>query len=499
MRLKKKFYIFTFLLAFLLIGCGGYYFYNQNNNQQQKTSQDISPDKYFKLKRGNLIIGIRQAGFINSKKKHKLAFEPHISTKLLWIIDENSKVKSGDILAKFEAESLNETIDDLKINIDNLEKELAIALEEKKILVSTNKSSIKEAMDKVTEASDSFRKYRKFERKKQRDSLTLAVSTAESNYEDAQENYEDKVQEIEEESSTDADTLEENEDELEELLQKRDDAKNTWKNSQLDLKVFKRYTHPNKMTTLQNSLDQAKLQLNKVKIQTASQVLQKRKSINNLQIRLRKYKEKLKKYLGYIEKMQLYSPVDGVVIYGDPDRRWGNPEIKLGMDIRRKQVLLTIPDMSELIVEFDLPEQYRSKVRLNDKVVVSPESLPGVRVNGRLSKISQLPVNQIHWDRNSPKIYKSQVALNRQNKRLVSGMSVQLEVITEILRNTLFIPIESVREEGGKFFVYKRSGFKAIRQSITIGKANDNFVQVLSGLQEGDIVYLYKPFQKKSE
>jgi len=200
-----------------------------------------------------------------------------------------------------------------------------------------------------------------------------------------------------------------------------------------------------------------------------------------------------------VEQMQLYTPVDGVVIYGDPDRRWGNPEIKLGMDIRRKQVLLTIPDMSELIVEFDLPEQYRSKVRLGDKVIVSPESLPGVKVNGKLSQVSQLPVNQIHWDNNSPKIYKSQITLNRQNNRLVSGMSVQLEVITEVLHNVLFIPIEAVREEGGKFFVYKRSGIKAVRQPITIGKANDNYVQLLSGLDEKNVVYLYKPFQKKSE
>eukprot|EP00831_Metopus_contortus_P017702 TRINITY_DN17478_c0_g2_i2.p1 TRINITY_DN17478_c0_g2~~TRINITY_DN17478_c0_g2_i2.p1 ORF type:complete len:200 (-),score=47.85 TRINITY_DN17478_c0_g2_i2:84-683(-) len=194
--------------------------------------------------------------------------------------------------------------------------------------------------------------------------------------------------------------------------------------------------------------------------------------------------------------MQFISPVEGVVIYGDPDRRWGNPEVRPGMDVRRRQVLLTIPDMSKLIVEFDLPEQFRSQVKLNDRVVVRPESLTNVSVNGKLMEISQLPVNQIHWDSNSPKIYKSKVSLNRHDPRMVSGMSVQLEVITEVLKNVLYVPVEAVYEDTGKFIVYKRSFGKPVRKEVKIGKANDSYVEIVEGLTEGDVVYLYRPFQK---
>lgn len=81
--------------------------------------------------------------------------------------------------------------------------------------------------------------------------------------------------------------------------------------------------------------------------------------------------------------MELRAPVDGVVIYADPDRRWGNLDVKPGIDINKGQVLITIPEMSNLVVDFDLPEQYRSKVKVGDRAVISPDSLPGEKFGRR--------------------------------------------------------------------------------------------------------------------
>jgi len=74
---------------------------------------------------------------------------------------------------------------------------------------------------------------------------------------------------------------------------------------------------------------------------------------------------------------------------------------------------------------------------------------------------------------------------------------VQLEIITKVIKGTLFVPIEAVFEESGKYFVYKKVGSGPRKQSVKIGQSNDNSVQVVDGLNEGDVVYLYKPFQRK--
>jgi len=78
-------------------------------------------------------------------------------------------------------------------------------------------------------------------------------------------------------------------------------------------------------------------------------------------------------------------------------------------------------------------------------------------------------------------------------------MSVQVEVVSQILKNVISVPIEAVFEEGGKFFVYLKAGTKPKTSFVSLGLANDNFVEISSGLKEGEEVYLYRPFQTSSQ
>ena len=36
-----------------------------------------------------------------------------------------------------------------------------------------------------------------------------------------------------------------------------------------------------------------------------------------------------------------------------------------------------------------------------------------------------------------------------------------------------------------------------VETAVSIGESNDNFVQITDGLEEGDVVYLYRPYDKK--
>ena len=85
------------------------------------------------------------------------------------------------------------------------------------------------------------------------------------------------------------------------------------------------------------------------------------------------------------------------------------------------------------------------------------------------------------------------------DSRIVSGMSVQVEVISRILHDVLFIPIEAVFEENGKLLVYRKAVTGPEKVFVKIGSSNNNFVEITEGLSEGDDVYLYRPFQAGSK
>ena len=505
MKIFARQYIKYWILAILVIAGTGFALYryqvHKKNNEkaEQKKATDAESDRTYKVKREDLPIGIIQGGTINASHKHKLALQANFKTKLLWVVDENSWVKKGDVLLRFETDELKQKIEDYEIDLDNLKKELDIAIEDGKILESTNAADIQSAEDKLQQAEDAMRKYRRFERARTINTHENNIASAESALKNAEADY---VELRDSELGSDEENKSADEKRREELEAKQEtiDSKNVaFENVEGDYRAWRRYDHPTKIKRLRNDLEQAQLNLRKVRISVNSKVIQKRRSIEYYRRRIRMVQTQLDRHRSYMDMMVIKAPVEGVVIYSDPDRRWGRLDVKVGMDVGKGQILITIPEMSNLIVDFDLPEEYRSKVNVGDVAIVSPDSLVGTKFTGKIMSIATLPVNMVSWDSASPKVYKAKIQFDKQSPLLVNGMSVQLNIVTKVIPNTLFVPVEAVFEDNDRFYVYKHTIAGVEEQDVKIGESNDNFVQITEGIAEGDIVYLYRPYQKKQD
>lgn len=497
---KKKCLLLALAVLGIAVVAGGFLYPRYAAKKKQtKQAETKAPDRIYTAKKGDLILGVMLTGSVNAKTKYKLAMEAPWGTKLIKVVDENKEVKAGEIVAEYETYDLLLKIDDLKVNLDNRRKDLEIALDELAILVSTNEADIRTARDSVTDAEDAYSKYWRLEGPRDRDEQQLTVDEAKKALDDAESELTALQDEVSMTVYADAAAEEKAQKDIETAEQKRDSAKTKYNSAILERKIFKRYTQPNKLKELRNKLAQAQLNLKKTKVRTEASLAQKKKQIFQHETQIRKYERDLKKHQSYVPMMTLRAPVTGIVMYGDPDRRWGNPEVKVGMDARRKQVIITIPDMSKMIVDVNLPEQYRSKVSIGDEVIITPDSIQTIKMKGRIARIAQLPVNLIPWDQNSPKIYQTIVDFSGNDSRIVSGMSVQVEVISRILHDVLFIPIEAVFEENGKLLVYRKAVTGPEKVFVKIGSSNNNFVEITEGLSEGDDVYLYRPFQAGSK
>ncbi len=496
--LKKK-KVLAGLVFLLLAVAVAFYFLNPFGGETETAeSGGDAPDRIFTVKRGELILGVMLTGSVNAKTKHKLAMEAPWGTKLIKVVDENKEVKKGEVVAEYETYDLILKIDDLKVSLDNKKKDLEIALDEMEILKSTNEADIRTARDAVTEAEDAYSKYWRLEGPRDRDEQNLKVDEAAKTLQDAEDALSEKIQTFNTTVYSDAAAEEKAQKEIDTARQTRDSANTKYNSAVQERKIFKRYTQPSKLKELRNKLAQARLNLRKTKVKTEASIAQKKNQLFQYETQIRKYERDLRKHQSYLPMMKLIAPVSGIVIYGDPDRRWGNPEVKVGMDARRKQVIITIPDMSKMIVDVNLPEQYRSKVSAGDRVIITPDSIQTIKLDGKIDTIASLPVNLIPWDQNSPKIYRTVVDFNNNDPRVVSGMSVQVEVVSRILKDVLFVPIEAVFEENGKLLVYKVTLTGPEKVFIKINESNNNYVEVTEGLKEGDDVYLYRPFQTSS-
>jgi len=326
--------------------------------------------------------------------------------------------------------------------------------------------------------------------------IQQGVATREKSLEAAQRAYQDGLNET---SNTNYDEEAERQKALDALDKLKDDMQSKerlYDDAVYALRIFKKYTYPNTLTDKENKLIQTRLNYEKIKVSTASKVVQKENEINKIENELRKSKKELERIESYLPMMEIKAPVDGILVYGDIGRqRERSIEIELGMEVKRKRVVATIPEMENLIVNFELPEQFLHRVEVGSKAFISPDAMPTLKLLGKVDEIAVVPVNQISWDRTSPKVYHSVIALDAQSEDFVSGMNVQVEIVEDTIVDAVNVPVEAVFEEEGEYYVFLKSGSKASKKVVELGKSNDQYVHIVEGLEEGDLVYLFSPYE----
>ncbi|MCD4669009.1 MAG: efflux RND transporter periplasmic adaptor subunit [Actinomycetia bacterium] len=78
-----------------------------------------------------------------------------------------------------------------------------------------------------------------------------------------------------------------------------------------------------------------------------------------------------------------------------------------------------------------------------------------------------------------------------EGPELLYGLSASLAITTSGIKNVLYVPIQSVYEEDGKSYVdFVVEGANIEKTEVTIGAFNYDFIEIKSGLKEGDNILI---------
>ncbi|MFC1582930.1 efflux RND transporter periplasmic adaptor subunit, partial [Planctomycetota bacterium] len=239
-----------------------------------------------------------------------------------------------------------------------------------------------------------------------------------------------------------------------------------------------------------------KMRLEDAKIAAKSDINDAQHQVDQLKIRIKQYNDNLKKAKESLEKALVKAPIKGVVHIGDPNqRRWGgNNQIEVGSELWRGRVIAHIPDSENFEVSTDIPENSRSKVKKGLDVTVSLPAVPDLILTGKIIEVANKAHNRISWDPSSPKAFKIKIDIKGNDERLVSGMTARVEIFVDEIKDVLVVPIESVFVEEDKNHVWRQTSGQPKKVYVETKQSNENYVAV-EGLEEGDRVYLFDPFQ----
>jgi HlyD family secretion protein len=188
----------------------------------------------------------------------------------------------------------------------------------------------------------------------------------------------------------------------------------------------------------------------------------------------------------------------GLVAYGpinSGSSRYNEP-IEDGATVRYRQTILTIPDMTQMGAYVAIHESQVKKVRIGQKAVVRVDAEPNRVLEGKVAEVAVLPDSNSSRYTPTLKVYPSTIHIAGLQDWLKPGMNAKIEIVINQLDDILYVPVQSIEVENDQHFCYVNEGSNLERREVKTGAFNDEFIEVQSGIRQGESVSLTIP--KKS-
>jgi membrane fusion protein (multidrug efflux system) len=177
-----------------------------------------------------------------------------------------------------------------------------------------------------------------------------------------------------------------------------------------------------------------------------------------------------------LQRMKIVAPFDGVS---------GLRSVAVGDYVKDGADMVTIEDLSQVLVDFRLPERFIARVKPGQVVDVSLDAIPGRQFTGRVDALDSL----IDADGRSLLV---RARLDNPGGLLKSGLFARARIVFARRENALMVPEEALVPQGGKQYLIKvvdgPTGQVSQRIEAHIGLRLPGKVEILDGLTVGDKV-----------
>ena len=146
-----------------------------------------------------------------------------------------------------------------------------------------------------------------------------------------------------------------------------------------------------------------------------------------------------------------------------------------------KTIIITLDDTKVIYSDIKIPENYSSLLEKGLPIEARVSSFKNKIFIGEIDFIS----SRINADTRS---LLTRIKVDNSNLELISGSLLEVSIMLN-MRDALAVPDTSIIMEGEKAFVYKVSPENvANKVEVQIGNRNEGKIEILSGLNEGDVI-----------
>ncbi len=181
----------------------------------------------------------------------------------------------------------------------------------------------------------------------------------------------------------------------------------------------------------------------------------------------------------------IVAPQDGMVIHPKAAAHRDAPDVEEGANVHTNQVLLIMPDLTQMQVKLGIHESMIDRV---EEGLVATVTVGDVVLTGVVSEVAKVTKPATWYTGNVVK-FDTIVSLEASSG-LKPGLSAEVEVVVAEYEDVLTIPVAAVVETGEERHCWIKTPSGPRQRKLEIGDSNEQFAIVASGLKEGDEVVL---------
>lgn len=458
------------------------------------TSRPPPPQfSFYETKRGDFLISIVEGGTLQAVNEVVIRSEVEGTARIIDIVPEGSYAKKGDLLVELDSSSSQDAVNLQQINVEKAQFALVQAEQQLDIQKSMVDSEVQAATLDVEFAESDRKKFAEGEAQQTQRNAQIEITNvleklkiAEERLQWSQELFK---QGFETKGNLDADRL------------TVSTTKLSLEKSEKSLWMVETFDNPKKRRALESALQEAKEKLDRVKLQGERKLSQFTADVETQKKTLELSQAKLERDKKQLTATKIYAPQDGLVVYGSAESggHFSNESmIEEGAVVRNRQQLINLPDVSAFKLKVKIHESHINQVQVGQPAFVVLDSMPDQRFNGMVNKVAPLPDGQSRWGNPDLKVYATEILLNDKLPDVKPGVSARAEVVITNLANVLTVPIQAVTTRKGSQVVFLASAPEK-PVPVTVGMYNSKFIEITSGLKDGNQVLLSPPFDTKDK
>jgi membrane fusion protein (multidrug efflux system) len=206
-----------------------------------------------------------------------------------------------------------------------------------------------------------------------------------------------------------------------------------------------------------------------IPIQAKSYNIEKYEIINPI-----KYNHKFQKgeIITELKTRVIIAPFDGVI---------GKRDFSDDLEVSKTSILLNFEDASTIFTDVDIPEIFAPFIKEGSPVEIKFSGYEKKIYEGIIDSVA----SRINTENRS---LAARIKMENSNLEILPGALLELSIKYNI-RSSLGIPDTSVMMEGERAYVYKVSQKNiANKTEVEIGIRQEDKIEILSGINKGDIV-----------